>query len=153
MANHNLSRLTEDVKREISAALPEIKDKHVSGEIVSISRVEITSDLSYCKIYVSVLGSEAKTDAAVKALEKSAGFIVRRINARIKMRKMPRLIFLPDNSQEYYERITGILDTLNVRGGDTDSSGDPDSGYDDERDDEIVDEDESEEEYEDGEEV
>lgn len=114
MANHNLSRLTEDVKREISAALPEIKDKHVSGEIVSISRVEITSDLSYCKIYVSVLGSEAKTDAAVKALEKSAGFIVRRINARIKMRKMPRLIFLPDNSQEYYERITGILDTLNV---------------------------------------
>lgn len=115
VANHNLSRLTEDVKREISAALPEIKDKHVSGEIVSISRVEITSDLSYCKIYVSVLGSEAKTDAAVKALEKSAGFIVRRINARIKMRKMPRLIFLPDNSQEYYERITGILDTLNVQ--------------------------------------
>ena len=153
MANHNLSRLTEDVKREISAALPEIKDKHVSGEIVSISRVEITSDLSYCKIYVSVLGSEAKTDAAVKALEKSAGFIVRRINARIKMRKMPRLIFLPDNSQEYYERITGILDTLNVRGVEPESSGDPDSGYDDERDDEIVDEDESEEEYEDGEEV
>ena len=116
MANHNLSRLTEDVKREISAALPEIKDKHVSGEIVSISRVEITSDLSYCKIYVSVLGSEAKTDAAVKALEKSAGFIVRRINSRIKMRKMPRLIFLADNSQEYYERITGILDKLNVPG-------------------------------------
>ena len=116
MANHNLSRLTEDVKREISAALPEIKDKHVSGEIVSISRVEITSDLSYCRIYVSVLGSEAKTDAAVKALEKSAGFIVRRINSRIKMRKMPRLIFLADNSQEYYERITGILDKLNVPG-------------------------------------
>lgn len=114
MANHNLSRLTEDVKREISAALPEIKDKHVSGEIVSISRVEITSDLSYCKIYVSALGNEKKTDAAVKALEKSAGFIVRRINSRIKMRKMPRLIFLPDNSQEYYEKITGILDNLNI---------------------------------------
>lgn len=112
MANHNLSRLTEDVKREISAALPEIKDKHVSGEIVSISSVEITSDLSYCKIYVSVLGDEHKTDEAVKALEKAAGFLVRRINARIKMRKMPRLIFLPDNSQEYYEKISRILDSL-----------------------------------------
>lgn len=112
MANHNLGRLTEDVKREISAALPEIKDKHVSGEIVSISRVEITSDLSYCKIYVSCLGGEHKTDEAVKALEKSAGFIVRRINARIKMRKMPKLIFLPDNSQEYYEKISRILDSL-----------------------------------------
>lgn len=114
MANHNLGRLTEDVKREISAALPEIKDPRVSGEIVSVSRVEITSDLSYCKIYVSVLGDEEKTDSAVKALERSAGFIVRRINARIKMRKMPRLIFLPDNSQEYYERITGIIDKLGI---------------------------------------
>lgn len=112
MANHNLGRLTEDVKREISAALPEIKDRHVSGEIVSISRVEITSDLSYCKVYVSVLGNERKTDEAVKALEKAAGFLVRRINARIKMRKMPRLIFLPDNSQEYYEKISRILDQL-----------------------------------------
>ncbi|MBO6301118.1 MAG: 30S ribosome-binding factor RbfA [Ruminiclostridium sp.] len=117
MANHNLGRLTEDVKREISAALPEIKDPRVSGEIVSVSRVEITSDLSYCKIYVSVLGDEEKTDSAVKALERSAGFIVRRINARIKMRKMPRLIFLPDNSQEYYERITGIIDKLGIPGG------------------------------------
>ncbi len=112
MANHNLSRLTEDVKREISAALPEIKDRHVSGEIVSISRVEITSDLSYCKVYVSVLGDEGKTMQAVKALEKAAGFLVRRINARIKMRKMPKLIFLPDNSQEYYEKISRILDSL-----------------------------------------
>ena len=112
MAKHDLGRLTEDVKREISAALPEIKDKHVSGEIVSISRVEITSDLSYCKVYVSCLGGEGKTNAAVKALEKSAGFIVRRINARIRMRKMPRLIFVPDNSQEYYEKISRILDSL-----------------------------------------
>ncbi|MBR5091754.1 MAG: 30S ribosome-binding factor RbfA [Ruminiclostridium sp.] len=126
MANHNLSRLTEDVKREISAALPEIKDPRVSGEIVSISRVEITSDLSYCKIYVSVLGNEDKTDGAVTALEKSAGFIVRRINSRIKMRKMPRLIFLPDNSQEYYEKITGIIDSLHKDDA-PDGSGDDDT--------------------------
>ncbi len=121
MANHNLGRLTEDVKREISAALPEIKDRHVSGEIVSISRVEITSDLSYCKIYVSVLGDEHKTNEAVKALEKAAGFLVRKINARIKMRKMPRLIFLPDNSQEYYEKISRILDSLPPAGSDDDN--------------------------------
>lgn len=112
MANHNLSRLTEDIKREISAALPEIKSRHVSEEIVSVSRVELTSDLSYCKVYISCLGSHKKTAAAVSVLEKSAGFIVKRINARIKMRKMPRLIFLPDNSQEYYEKITGIIDSL-----------------------------------------
>ena len=123
MAKHDLGRLTEEVKREISAALPEIKDKHVSGEIVSVSRVEITSDLSYCKIYISVLGNEHKTNEAVKALEKAAGFLVRRINARIKMRKMPRLIFLPDNSQEYYEKISRILDSLPVTAADNGGDG------------------------------
>lgn len=112
MANHNLNRLTEDIKREISSALPEIKDKRISGEIVSVSHIELTSDLSYCKVYISVLGNERKTDEAVECLEKAAGFFVKRINSRIKMRKMPKLIFLPDNSQEYYEKISRIIDEL-----------------------------------------
>ena len=55
--------------------LKDICFRFKSGEIVSISRVEITSDLSYCKIYVSVLGDEHKTAEAVKALEKAAGFL------------------------------------------------------------------------------
>ena len=112
MANHNLNRLTEDIKREISSALPEIKDKRISGEIVSVSHIELTSDLSYCKVYISVLGNERKTNEAVECLEKAAGFFVKRINSRIKMRKMPKLIFLPDNSQEYYEKISRIIDEL-----------------------------------------
>ena len=112
MANHNLSRLTEDIKREISSALPEIKDKRISGEIVSVSHIELTSDLSYCKVYISVLGNERKTKEATECLEKAAGFFVRRINSRIKMRKMPKLMFLPDNSQEYYEKISRIIDEL-----------------------------------------
>lgn len=112
MANHNLNRLTEDIKREISSALPEIKDKRISGEIVSVSHIELTSDLSYCKVYISVLGNERKTNEAVECLEKAAGFFIKRINSRIKMRKMPKLIFLPDNSQEYYEKISRIIDEL-----------------------------------------
>ena len=112
MANHNLNRLTEDIKREISAALPEIKDKRISGEIVSVSHIELTLDLSYCKVYISVLGNERKTKEATECLEKAAGFFVRRINSRIKMRKMPKLMFLPDNSQEYYEKISRIIDEL-----------------------------------------
>ncbi len=112
MANHNLNRLTEDIKREISSTLPEIKDKRISNEIVSVSHIELTSDLSYCKVYISVLGSKRKTEEAVECLEKAAGFFIRRINSRIKMRKMPKLIFLPDNSQEYYEKISRIIDEL-----------------------------------------
>ncbi len=119
MANHNMGRLTEDVKREISSAMPEIKDSRIANEIVSVSHVEITSDLSYCKVYISVLGGEEKVNAAVECLEKAAGFFIRRINSRIKMRKMPKLIFLPDNSQDYYEKISKILDNLPIPEEDT----------------------------------
>ena len=107
MPNHNIGRLTEDVKREISVAITQLKDKHVSESIITVTRVELTSDLSYCKVYVSALGG--KTGEAIKALQKAEGFFKRRINARIKMRKMPEIIFLADDSLDYYEKINGII--------------------------------------------
>jgi len=112
MANHNIDRLTEDVKREISIAMHEIKDSRISGEIVSVPRIEITNDLSYCKVYISVLGGEEKGEAAVECLKKAAGFFKRRINSRIKMRKMPELIFLVDTSLDYYDKMSKMLDNL-----------------------------------------
>ncbi len=112
MANHNIDRLTEDVKREISVAMHEVKDSRIAGEIVSVSRVELTNDLSYCKVYVSVLGAPEKGDAAVECLKKAAGFFKRRINSRIKMRKMPELIFQVDRSLDYYDKMSKMLDNL-----------------------------------------
>ncbi len=112
MANHNIDRLTEDVKREISVAMHEINDSRIADKIVSVSHVEITSDLSYCRIYVSVLGKEKSTGEAIECLKGAAGFFKRRINARIKLRKMPELIFLADNSLDYYEKISKLIDAL-----------------------------------------
>lgn len=115
MANHNIARLSEDVKREITTAIREIKDSRIAGRIVTISHVEITNDLSYCTVYVSCLdGAEAAADAA-DCLKGAAGFFKKRINARIKMRKMPELIFKPDTSLDYYEKIDGIIRNLPKR--------------------------------------
>lgn len=112
MANHNIQRLSEDVKREICAAIRELKDSRVANGIVTVSHLEITSDLSYCKIYVSCLGGGEKTTAAVECLQSAQGFFKKHINSRIKMRKMPELIFVEDNSQDYYEHITKLIDNL-----------------------------------------
>ena len=109
MPNHNIGRLTEDVKREISVAMTQLKDKHISEGIVTVTRVELTNDLSYCKVYVSVLGGGERTNEAVKALQRAEGFFKRRINARIKMRKMPEITFLADGSLDYYEKINDII--------------------------------------------
>ena len=112
MANHNIDRLTEDVKREISMAMHEIKDSRVADEIVSVSRIDLTNDLSYCKVYISVLGAPEKCEAAIECLKKASGFFKRRINSRIKMRKMPELIFLADKSLDYYDKMSRMLDNL-----------------------------------------
>lgn len=112
MANYNIGRLSEDIKRELSTALRDIKDSRIRDWLVSISNVDLTSDLSYCKVYVVCLEGGEKTEAAVEILKKASGFFKKKINARIKMRKIPELIFVPDNSLDYYEHIDNVLKGL-----------------------------------------
>ena len=112
MANHNLGRLTEDIKREISSAMTQLTDKRISEGFVTVTHVDLTSDLSYCKVMVSVMGDEEKTDEMIKVLQKAEGFFKKKINARIKMRKMPEIIFIADNSLDYYEKIDKIISKL-----------------------------------------
>ncbi len=119
MANFNISRLSEDVKREISVALRDIKDSRISNGLVSVSHCELTNDLSYCKVYISSLEGGEKTADAVECLKTAAGFFKKRINQRIKMRKIPELIFLPDNSLDYYEHISDVISKLPKREDDT----------------------------------
>lgn len=123
MANHNIGRLTEDIKREISVSIPQLKDKNISEGLVTVTHVELTNDLSYCKVYVSALGGGEKTENAVGALQKAEGFFKRRINARIKMRKLPEIIFAADDSLDYYDKINKIIDGF-PKSGDTEDDED-----------------------------
>jgi len=110
MSSHNIQRLSEDIKREISAGIPELKDHRVAHGLVTVTRCELTGDMSYCKVYISCLGGN--TQDAVECLKSASGFFKRRINSRIKMRKLPEFVFTADNSLDYYEKISGIIDTL-----------------------------------------
>ncbi|MDR2559758.1 MAG: 30S ribosome-binding factor RbfA [Oscillospiraceae bacterium] len=115
---HNTQRLSEDIKREISASIRELGDERLSGGLASVSRCEVSNELSHCKIYISAHGGEEKTQEIVGVLQGAAGFFKRRLNIRIKMRKIPELKFIPDNTLDYYDKITGILDSAkrNTRG-------------------------------------
>lgn len=115
MANHNIQRLAEDIKREISVAMTQMKDKNITSGLVTVTGVDLTNDLSYCKVYVSALGGGEKTENAVNALQKAEGFFKKRINARIKMHKLPELTFVADNSLDYYDKINGILNKLSPK--------------------------------------
>ena len=99
MAGYRVDRITEDIKRELIAILREVKDPRVSG-MLSIVKVEVSNDLSYCKVYVSAVeGLEVAKDS-VKGLKAASGFIRKRLSSSLHIRKAPELTFIADNSIE-----------------------------------------------------
>ena len=101
MSEFRLTRLGEQVREEISQMIlrQQIKDPRVST-FLSINRVEITSDLSYGKVYVSSFMSHKETLKGVKGLESAAGFIQTKLSKKLRLRQFPKLTFIMDSSIE-----------------------------------------------------
>lgn len=122
MASHKISRTTEDIKRELTAILRDVKDPRVNGAFVSIIRVEVTNDLSYCTVYISALEGMDKAKEAVKGLKSASGFIRRELGLRLSIRHVPTLIFKATDSIEYSANISRILNNLDIKHDDSEES-------------------------------
>lgn len=117
MPSYKIARVTEDMHRELTAILREIKDPRVAGCLLSVVRVEVTSDLSYCTVYVSTVEGMARTREAVEGLKSAAGFIRREAGARLRLHHVPQLIFKPTDSIEYGAHISRLLRELEPKDG------------------------------------
>jgi len=104
-------RLANVLLKEISNILMlEIKDKDI--KFVTITHVDLSSDLSYAKVYFTVLDDEKK-DTVLKDLNNAKGFIRNElIKRKIEMRKIPELSFVYDNSIEYGNKIEKIIEEI-----------------------------------------
>ena len=111
MPQVKISRLTEDVRRELCDVMRQLKDPRISG-LISIVKVELTNDLSHCKVYVSSLDGMESAKEAVKGRESAAGYIRREIAARVKMRRSPQFSFVADDSISESARIAKIIGDL-----------------------------------------
>lgn len=111
MASHRMGRITEDIRRELTAVFRELKDPRVQG-LISIVRVEVTNDLSYCTVYVSAMGGMEQAKEAVSGLKSAAGFIRHELGARLSLRHIPELSFRPTDSIEYGANISRLLNDL-----------------------------------------
>lgn len=112
MASHRMDRTTEDIRRELTAIFREIKDPRVSDFFVSIVRVEVTNDLSFCTVYVSTMEGLECTEGVIKGLKSAQGFVRRELGARLKLRHTPQLIFKATDSIEYSANISKMLNDL-----------------------------------------
>lgn len=114
MAGHRSDRTAEDILRELTAILRTVKDPRVSGTMLSIVRTEVTNDLSYATVYVSSMdGMDAAKDA-VKGLKSAAGYMRRELGAALKLRHVPELRFVADDSIAYSARLSHTLHSLNI---------------------------------------
>ncbi len=109
MPGFKLNRTSEDVRRELMDILRSMKDPRISGGFISIVRIDLTNDLSHCKVYISSLQGMEKAKEAVKVLTKAGGFIRHEMMGRLELRKVPEFHFIADDSIEYSAGIQKIL--------------------------------------------
>ncbi|NLB42665.1 MAG: 30S ribosome-binding factor RbfA [Clostridiales bacterium] len=120
MAKYRISRISEEIRREISDIIrSSVKDPRIS-QVTSVVRADVAGDLRYAKIYISVLGSDEDREATLEGLKQAAGFIRRELGSRLDIRYTPELQFISDNSIEYSVEINKKLSELNIRQEDDD---------------------------------
>lgn len=111
MANIKIERLNHTFQEEISMIImTEIKDEDI--KFVTITGVDTTSDLSYAKVYFTVL-DETKKETTLEALTGAASFIRSKLAERVEIRHTPELKFIYDTSIEYGNHIEEIIDSIN----------------------------------------
>lgn len=108
MSGFKIGRATEDIKRELTDILRKVKDPRVSG-LLSIVKLDLSGDMSSCKVYVSSLEGMESTRQSVKGLESAQGYIRRELGSRLRLRKTPELRFLADDSIEVSAKISKLL--------------------------------------------
>ncbi len=111
-----MSRRTEQVsgvlREEISRMLlEEIQDPRL-GRLVTVARVELSSDLEHAQVRVTVLGDAAAADDALAGLQAAAGYMRRKLGPRLKLRTTPELKFMLDESIREGDHVLDLLNAL-----------------------------------------
>lgn len=113
MASNRIGRINEEIQKELSALLRNLKDPRVQDTMISITHVETTPDLRYAKIYVSFLQEERAQDA-LKGLKSAGGYLRRELSRTLNLRHTPELIFERDDSIDHGAHILEMLRDPNV---------------------------------------
>ena len=113
MASNRIGRINEEIQRELSDLLRELKDPRVHKTMLSITRVETTPDLRYAKIYVSLLDKEY-TKETLAGLKSSAGYLRRELGRSLQLRYTPELQWQPDDSITQGAHILELLSKLDI---------------------------------------
>ena len=120
MASNRIGRINEEIQKELSNLIRNLKDPRVQDTMISITRVEATPDLRYAKIYASFL-QEDRAKEALKGLKSASGYLRRELSRALQLRYTPELVWEQDDSITYGARMLKLINSLEVdRDGDSD---------------------------------
>ena len=109
MAGFKHGRITSDIQLALSELMREVKDPRVSP-LIGIVKVDVSGDLSYATVYVSAIDGYEATVNSVKGLKSAAGYLRRELGSRLRLRKVPELRFIADDSIIKSAEIMNIIE-------------------------------------------
>ena len=112
-SDNRMQKISEEILRELSCLVSALKDPRVTG-LVSLTHAEVTRDLEYAKVYVSVLDGTADAKAVMEGLKSASGFLRRELASSLPLRRTPRLQFILDDSMARGARIHELLSELDM---------------------------------------
>nr|UWI51349.1 30S ribosome-binding factor RbfA [Clostridioides difficile] len=114
MASYNRTRrIAEEIRKVVSTMLINgVKDPRITS-LVSVTDVEVTNDLRYAYVYVSILGGDEESSLA--GLKSAGGYIRREVGKNIKLRYIPEIIFKLDDSIEKGMYMDSLIKRVNEK--------------------------------------
>lgn len=116
MASNRIDRISEEVMKALAEALRNVKDPRVQNGLVSITHCEVTGDLRYAKVYISVFGSDAQAKEVMKGLKSASGWLRREVGHKVQLRYAPELVFHLDSSMTHGAHISQVINELEREG-------------------------------------
>lgn len=115
MPNPRVNRLSEEIKKIVSHIIHnELRDPRIA-KMTSVMDVEVTKDLRYANVFVSIFGDHEVQSNTMEALKSSSGFVRREVGQRVKARYIPEIVFKLDRSIERGFEIQSVLSKLNEK--------------------------------------
>ena len=117
MASNRISRINEEIQKELASLIRNLKDPRVQDTMISITRVETTPDLRYAKVYASFLQEDRAADA-LKGLKSASGYLRRELGHALNLRYTPELQWALDDSITYGAKLLELINSLEVNSND-----------------------------------
>ncbi len=106
-----MDRLADRIRSEVAGMISgELKDPRIG--FTTVTRVELSPDLHHARVRISVLGDEAAQQRTLEGLASAAGYVRREVSHRLRLHRVPDLIFVLDHSPEEASRMETLLQDL-----------------------------------------